>query len=122
MAAATTPRKPAAKRTTAPQDRKPRAIADAQKAEARGEAVTVTCRDREWIVSAESVTDFEFLEDVGDVQRGNPFALPSAMKRLLGEEQYTEAKTLLRGDDGHLDVEDVTDFFVELFQAANPNS
>lgn len=119
MAAASTTRKPAARPAVA--DRKPKAVAAAQKAEANGTVLQVTVRDREWTIQKSGLEDYEFIEEFGAAMSGNPFAMPSAMKRLLGDEQYEAVKTLLRDSDGRLDVRVVTDFFMEIFTAANPN-
>lgn len=121
MAAASTTRKTPAKRPPVA-DRKPKQVAAAQKAEATGTVVTVKVRDRDWSLLQSGIEDYEFIEEFGAAMSGNPFAMPSAMKRLLGDEQYEAAKALLRDDTGYLDVRVVTDFFMEVFQAANPNS
>lgn len=121
MAAATTTRTPAAKRP-AVADRKPKQVAAAQKAEADGTVLTVNVRDRDWKILRSGLEDYEFIEEFGAAMSGNPFAMPSAMKRLLGDEQYEAVKVLLRDDTGRLDVHVVTDFFMEIFTAANPNA
>lgn len=103
-------------------DRKPKQAAAAQKAEATNGSIEVNLNGRDWTIAANALNDFEFLEEFGAAMGGNPFALPSALRRLLGEEQYIDLKDLLRDEEGHLDTEVVSDFLVRLFQEANPNS
>lgn len=125
MAAASTTRKtatkPAAKRPTTPQDRKPSA-AEVQKAEALGTTVTVELEGVEWQVTASALNDFELLEDIDAVDSGNPSRLPKVLRRMLGDDQYRKALDALRDEEGIVRVEKAAEFFYAIAAAVNPNS
>lgn len=99
-----------------PADRKPKAPAEVD-----GNYV-VTVHGESWTISKEALDDFELFEDIGEIDKGNPARLPSALKRLLGSEQYPKAMDTLRDPEtGRVGMKDGLEFFSEVFEAL-PNS
>lgn len=90
-----------------PQDHKP-AADGTHRVEANG---------RTWTIEAESLDDFELLDDLGEIEAGNPSRLPKALKRLLGTEQYRAALDSLRdADSGRVGVEAGAEFIKAIFE------
>lgn len=102
-----------------PQDKKPKAekpvIVDGRR--------IVTVNGHEYSVPEDGVPDdFEFLDDLGEVESGNASRLPAVLKRILGKEGFREAMNNIRGEDGVVSIEDGAALIRDLFEALNPNS
>lgn len=100
-----------------PTDRKP-------KAEDAPDELRVTVRDREWVVPAEALDDFELLDDLHALdQQRNATRFPSILRRLLGDEQTRDAMELLRdGKSGRVTIETGAGFVSDLMSELNPSS
>ncbi len=59
--------------------------------------------------------DIETLELLADVDDGNVFAIVKLMKRIFGDEQYTNIKASLR-KDGRTSVTDMVTFMGSVFR------
>jgi len=91
----------------APQDRKPKAT----------DGFTAHVAGRDWKIDREALDDFELLDDLGEVEAGNPARLPSVLRRLLGE-QYKPALEAIRDPKtGRVGVEAGSNFVNALFEA-----
>lgn len=102
---------PKPKKPKQPQDHKPK-----QPKPKEGVRI-LQSHGRDWEVAEESLDDFELLADFGALEDGNPSRLPSALKRLLGPEQYRDAIELLRDPDtNRVSVEAGAGFFRDLFE------
>src|SRR5690606_15805402 len=78
-----------------PEDKK---AASTVKAQADGATIVAEVEGREWTISQDALDDFELLDDLAELENGNAVRLPSALKRLLGAEQYREAMAVLRNE------------------------
>lgn len=108
-------------------ERKPVAQQRDQVAEAFDEPVTVEIDGLEVTVSIEGVDDIEFIESLAVMDQGGPMAAIAAftaLRRLVGEEQYDAVKEHYRDPDtGRAPASAVADFFWALFEELNhPNS
>ncbi|MFH6689083.1 hypothetical protein ACH473_10685 [Cellulosimicrobium funkei] len=121
----------AAKRTSVPAaakkpaDRKPATQKRDQKAEAGDESteVVVTYDGITVTITRDAANDFELLEDLDEIDAGNAAKFPSAIRRLVGPEQYANVKAHFRdGSNGRVDAERVAKFFYAIFEELNPNS
>lgn len=105
-----------ARKPKQPQDRKPKASSTKPK----DDVLSVEYLDHEWTVSTDSLDDFELLEALDDIENGAVQRIPSAMRRLLGPEQYLTAKDLIRDSStGKISVESGMNFFLEIFTRAD---
>lgn len=95
-----------------PSDRRPKA-SDTHEVEVNGHT---------WTVAADALDDFELLDDLSEIDSGNPSRLPRVLKRLLGPEQYKAAMDSVRDPEtGRVGVEAGAEFVGALFEAL-PNS
>lgn len=67
----------------------------------------------------EAMDNMELVELLAGIERGNPAAIASALKMLLGEKQQKALYNHLRTKDGRVPVAAVTTAFVEIIKAAN---
>lgn len=90
-----------------PQDRQ------AAKSEASGdtETITFTYDDREWSYRSSAVNDVEILEFVEDGK------ITTALRKILGADQWSDWKDIHRLDDGTVPPEDMEDFTKAIFEA-----
>ena len=68
--------------------------------------------------------DMELLEQLGEIQDGNPLVFPKVMLRLAGgsKKKRDEIYDALRDKDGRVSVEAASEFFMKAMQAAAPKS
>lgn len=68
--------------------------------------------------------DMELLEQLGEIQDGNPLVFPKVMLRLAGgsKEKRDEIYDALRNKDGRVSIEAAKEFFMEAMQAVAPKS
>ena len=98
-----------------PEDRKP-------KTAPKSDVKTATAGGREWEVPAGALDDFELLDDLGQIEQGNPARLPSVLRRLIGD-QWSEAMDSIRDKDtGRVGVEAGAVFVREIMESLDPNS
>lgn len=72
---------------------------------------------KKWTVAKAALDDFELLDDLGEIESGNGARMPSALKRLLGREQYRDALEHLRDPKtGVVGVEAGSDFVRAIFE------
>lgn len=91
---------------------------DHKKPTADDGSVTRTAWGRDWTISAEALDDWDLLEDLasGDASRA-----PSAVRALLGAEQYVAAKDIARDETGRVRATRMSQFMAELFAGDVPN-
>lgn len=115
-------KKPAAAK--APEDHKPKATVEAEAKKV--EQFTVTLRDRDWVVDANVLNDFELLEKLSVIDGGGGRAasvMPSVLRELLGSKQYAEAMDALRDEEtGRVPVNVGADFVFDILRGLDPNS
>lgn len=70
-------------------------------------------------INKEDLDDMELLEDIGAVQDGNTFKVPSVIRRMLGDEQKKALYDHLRNDAGRVPTEAVYDTMGEIFELIN---
>lgn len=100
-----------------PEDKK---AASTVKAQADGATIVAEVEGREWTISQDALDDFELLDDLAELENGNAVRLPSALKRLLGAEQYREAMAVLRNEQGRVTVEAGGKFVQDVLTSVNP--
>lgn len=66
-----------------------------------------------------ALDDFEMLEKLEQMERGNVTAMVSFARGIFGEEQLDNIKTQLRGEDGICRLSDMSEFVGECMQAAS---
>lgn len=102
-----------------PQDHqqpKPRVRAVENGHEVTVDGLTVT-------VLADALDDFELLDELNDLDRGNPTRLPSLLRRIISADDYTKAMDHLRtAGGGRVRIEPAADLIKALFGAVNPES
>lgn len=101
----TTPKKP--------QDRKPKQTPGTRTVTVRG--ITVN-------VSDEALDDFELIEDFASIQMGQTHLIPSAMRRLFGDDFKRILDELRDEKTGRVKASEANRFFVEVFQELAPNA
>lgn len=125
----TTKKNPAAKKAAAPrpegapapQDHKPKQ--DDTPTGQAGAIRVASLRGRDWTVAETAMDDFEILDDIAALNRGDVMRMPSVLRRLLGDAQFAEAMDSIRDKDtGRVSVEAGVTFATELMGALNPNS
>lgn len=82
--------------------------------EVTGEKITV-------FIEEDALDDFELLEDLAELQNGKGSRLPSVARRLFGD-QHKNVMDAMRGENGRVSVQPVTQFINDVFAAINPNS
>lgn len=93
------------------------------KAEATEHVVTVNIAGHDWKIELARLDDFELIEDLGLMDAGEMGRLPSALRRVLGEQQYVAVKKLLRDPaTGRVSIDKGAVFFEDLWKALAPNS
>ncbi len=98
--------------TRKPQDRKPKQAPGARTVKVRG--ISVTVKD-------EALDDFELIEDFASIQSGKTHLIPSAMRRLFGDDFQRILDELRDEESGRVKASDANRFFIEVFQELNPN-
>lgn len=118
----TTARKPAPRAATKPAakkpaDRKPKVIKQAG-------IMSANVRGKQWKIKEEVLNDWEIMEMIGIIEHeNNPAPMPIVLRALLGEEQYSQAKELIRDKKtGKITVEEGSKFLGEIFETFAPNS
>lgn len=107
-----------AKRPTDRQAKKPTAAEAADST-----VITAELLGHTWTVDAEALDDFELLDDLAALQHDEDVTrIPSALRRLLGKDDYRRALEALRDDKGKVRVEPAADFMMALIEALDPNS
>lgn len=98
-----------------PQDKKPPKVAET-------EDFRVELHGREWVVSRDALDDFELLDDISELDKGNVTKMTSIAHRLLGD-QWSDVMEVLRDKDtNRVSVEAGAEFVGDLLTALNPNS
>lgn len=85
------------------------------------ETIDVEVRGVALSLPREALDDFELLDDLDQLEQGNPARLPSVLRRLVGD-QWREVMDALRGESGRVSVEDGAGFVAEVMEAVSPNS
>lgn len=76
-----------------------------------------------WKVDADTLDDFELLDDLAALQNEEDVTrVPSALRRLLGKDDYRRALDALRDDKGKVRIEPAAEFMMALIEALDPNS
>jgi hypothetical protein len=116
--ATTAQRSATARKAAQPRDRRPAA------SEAKGpEAKKVQVAGREWAIQPEAADDFELLEDLAALDKGDPSKMPGVLRKLLGDKQYDDAMSLLRDKaTGRVGLDAGITFAWEILEGLNPNS
>jgi len=101
-----------------PQDRKPKAV-DAAKAEATDAPLTLEFEGVTYIVDREAFNDVEVMENIGDMQQGQPYLLPIIVRSMLGDAQWQQFKKAARDPKtGRVSGEKLAELFSVLDDAA----
>lgn len=109
MTTAKTPAKTTAPRK--PQDRKP-------KAEEQTAAITVTVDDVTVTLDADSMDDYELMEDVAKIDDGQHYRIGRVLEKLLGADAHSAVKEKFREpDSGKVRMEGIVMFFHEVMKA-----
>lgn len=96
-----------------PADRKPKA----------DEPVKVKLRGQTFTVEREAMDDLELLDEISEMEAGNPALLPSVLNRLLGPEQKKMAYEAIRDEKtGRVSTSKGMSFLKDVFEALVPNS
>lgn len=66
----------------------------------------------------EALDDFEMLEKLEAMERGNVTAMVAFARGLFGDEQLDNIKTQLRGEDGICRLSEISEFIGECLEAA----
>lgn len=66
----------------------------------------------------EALDDFEMLEKLEAMERGNVTAMVAFARGLFGDEQLDNIKTQLRGEDGVCRLSEISEFIGECLEAA----
>lgn len=69
-------------------------------------------------VNTQFVDDIEFLEMLGEIERGNALVIPSVCTTIFGEDGYKAVKDGLRDADGRCRTSDVSEFLANAMQMA----
>lgn len=109
-----------------PQDRKPKAAAKPKpEVERTDDSITVTHRGVTIRLDAEAFNDFELVEAIEGLGRGDESKLPTLLRSVAGD-QYEAVKKLCRDSkSGRVLLRgpgSVEEFLVEVMEAANPPS
>ena len=82
----------------------------------------VELRGKIWVVDTETLDDADLMEEIIGLQDGNPRAVFTVTKAILGEEQVKELKEVLRDENGKVPFSAYSEFFLDLMEELNPNS
>ncbi|MFJ6547455.1 hypothetical protein [Microbacterium sp. NPDC091676] len=96
-----------------PQDRKPKQKPGARTVTVRG--ITVTVEDA-------ALDDFELIEDFAAIQGGQTHLIPSAMRRLFGDDFQRILDELRDEKTGRVRASEANTFFVDVFRELAPNA
>lgn len=98
-----------------PQDRKPKASPEGVR--------DVTVDGLKLRIVTSDLDDFELVDDLARLEDGEHMRAPSALRRILGTEQYRIVLDHLRDPDTQRVTNEAASTFVgELFEVLNPNS
>lgn len=82
----------------------------------------VELRGKTWTVDTDTLDDADLMEEIVGLQDGNPRAVFTVTKAILGEEQVKELKEVLRDEAGKVPFSAYSEFFLDLMEELNPNS
>lgn len=69
-------------------------------------------------IDEEALGDWEIVEKLIDVQKGNVAVLPDIMTELIGEKGYLAAKDFVRTEKGRVPTQKLTELFFEVLTEA----
>lgn len=69
-------------------------------------------------IDEEALGDWETVERLIDVEKGDLRILPDVMKDLIGEDGYEGAKNFVRTEKGRVPTQKLTELFYEVLTAA----
>lgn len=72
----------------------------------------------EFELQQEALEDYELLEALHQMDKGNFLAIPEVATRLLGEEQKNRLKEHLRGADGRVSLKKISHEIIDIFQSS----
>lgn len=117
----------AAKGAKVPQDRKPKEET-AESVEATRmvgdrelEGHDVTYRGITVFVPREALDDFELLEDISNLDQQKAYAMPSLLRRLIGDDFRKVMDGLRDKTTGRVAMEDGSEFVGQILGAINPS-
>lgn len=64
-----------------------------------------------------SLDDYELLEDICDMDNGDPLKITAIAKRLLGKEQMQALKEHVRNEEGRVSAARVTEEIAQIFSS-----
>lgn len=82
----------------------------------------VELRGKTWTVDTDTLDDADLMEEIVGLQDGNPRAIFTVTKAILGEEQVKELKEVIRDETGKVPFSAYSEFFLDLMEELNPNS
>lgn len=74
------------------------------------------------VIDEEALGDWEIVEKMIAVQKGDITLLPGIMTELIGEKGYLEAKDFVRTDKGRVPTQKLTELFFEVLTAAKASA
>lgn len=109
------------KKTAVPADAKQPTDRKA-KVESLPDEYVTTVKGTEFSVPAAALDDFELLDDLNRSKKDGT-AIPSILRRFLGDDQYDAAMDLCRDPEtGRVTIEAGATFLSELMEGVNPSS
>ena len=69
-------------------------------------------------IDEDALQDWEIVEKLVEVEKGDPRPLPGVMKELLGEDGYTAAKDFVRTEKGRVPTQKITQLFFAILTKA----
>ena len=95
---------------------------DRKSAKADDGPLEVVVRGATITVPRDALDDFELLDDMSQLENGNPSRMPSLLRRLVGE-QWKDVLDLARDKDtGRVSIEAGALLVQEIMEGINPNS
>lgn len=76
----------------------------------------------EFAIDPEAIDDFEVLEALANVSKGEVLDLPFVVEKILGKEQKKRLYDHLRNKQGRVPVKQTSEEIVEIFKAAGEKS
>ena len=73
----------------------------------------------EVIIDSELLDDWDFLETLREIDKGNAGLIVDIMPMMLGDKQFANLKKHLRNENGRLKATDIVNVLYEILNASN---
>ena len=84
-----------------------------------GKKTIVLSDGYEITIDSELLDDWDFLETLREIDKGNAGMIVDVMPMMLGDEQFAELKTHLRKENGKLKASDMVNVLYEILNASD---